>query len=274
MPILIGNSCRESERSFKYFIVQCVGSSIFLVGFCFSIRRCQRILRIRVAMVGLMVKLGFFPFHLWVPRVVAMSRWPRLFLLLVVQKLGPYWLIGGLGIPKEVFTVSVVRGVLTRVLGALGGLNQVYLRPMLGYSSLSHRGWMLPLCTLNFNMFIWYYLTYSVLISRICILGVNEETVESRFSLSIRLLSLGGLPPLAGRFIKKIALMCFVEFSGALAFILFISSLVRVCYYLWFFIYFSTFLKKDLDFTGSSWIFFHFLINALLGPMLFFWLGV
>lgn len=73
MPILIGDSCSESERSFKYFIIQSIGSSLLLIGFCFRIRSSGRMIRVSVSLVGLIVKLGFFPFHLWVPSVVAFS---------------------------------------------------------------------------------------------------------------------------------------------------------------------------------------------------------
>ena len=35
IPILIGGSSAESERAFKYFVVQVIGSSFIVVRFCF-----------------------------------------------------------------------------------------------------------------------------------------------------------------------------------------------------------------------------------------------
>lgn len=46
---------------------------------------------------GFIVKLGVFPFHFWFPRVIRIASWVRCFWLRVVQKVGPFWGVSGLG---------------------------------------------------------------------------------------------------------------------------------------------------------------------------------
>lgn len=59
-------SIRTSESIIKYFLVQARGSGMFVISFVIS----QRALRINILTLGIMMKLGLFPFFQWVPAVI------------------------------------------------------------------------------------------------------------------------------------------------------------------------------------------------------------
>jgi len=58
----------------------------------------------------------------------------------VVQKVGPFWGVSGLGFRGFLINFFGVFLVLTSVVGAIGGFAQVQFRPLLAYSSLGQTG--------------------------------------------------------------------------------------------------------------------------------------
>jgi NADH:ubiquinone oxidoreductase subunit 2 (subunit N) len=130
----------------KYFVVQRVGSGLILVRFLLFGRSFGSSLSVLentadiIMIAGFMVKLGVFPFHFWFPRVISMASWFSCFWLRVVQKVGPFWGVSGLGMPFWLVDSFVVFLAITSVIGALGGLAQVQFRPLLAYSSLGQTG--------------------------------------------------------------------------------------------------------------------------------------
>lgn len=56
--------------------------------------------------------------------------------MIVIQKVAPLYLLA-----VRFGSILFVVGGLSALVGALGGLNQVHLRKLLAYSSISHLGW-------------------------------------------------------------------------------------------------------------------------------------
>ena len=125
----------------------------------------------------------------------------------------------------------ISRAVITAVIGALGGLNQVLVRPLLGYSSLSHRGWLVPLSIVEVKVFLLYFMVYTALLVGLLSLNRGIITLDVGGRIRLYFLSLGGLPPLLGRFRKMAATLCLCGFSIILLVVLILSSVVSLCYY-------------------------------------------
>lgn len=68
--LLGGSRYDERERLVKYFVVQVIGSSLLMASIVFLLRGCFLSLVEVVFLLGLFLKLGLFPFHFWVPRVI------------------------------------------------------------------------------------------------------------------------------------------------------------------------------------------------------------
>ena len=140
IPIILGKTGEDAEASFKYFLVQVVGSSLIMAGVISSLSEVAVWPMWLFFIRGFSLKLGLFPFHSWVPNVCGLLGVVGIFIILVVQKVGPLWVLGGVGAPSCVLRGFLFLGLLRRVVGSVGGLGQVGLRGLLGYSSLSHRG--------------------------------------------------------------------------------------------------------------------------------------
>ena len=81
IPILVYRGItQERESGMKYFIVQAVGSGIVIAGSLYSFKSALSweilqdggyLLGLSVLVAGLIMKLGRFPFHFWLPSVIA-----------------------------------------------------------------------------------------------------------------------------------------------------------------------------------------------------------
>ena len=72
------------------------------------------------------------------PSVLGGIRWEICGALLTLQKVP--LLVVLLYLDREVRRILIVVGGLSGILGGIIGINQVYFRPLLGYSSISHMG--------------------------------------------------------------------------------------------------------------------------------------
>ena len=294
LPILIYQKrILERESAVKYFIIQALGSSLLIFGrlFRFDIRLSWEALGrsyfphsrgVALLGTGLLIKIGVFPFHLWLPRVIAGLSWLACLILATWQKLAPILLVLSLSINSSsiflIFLLSAL-GAGSGVIGGLGGLNQTQIRALLAYSSIGHIGWMLLGIALRERAVKAYFVIY-ILIS-VCIfvrlwsLDINNikglgSLIAGRhlggLSFLVILLSLGGLPPLLG-FISKWIVISAAATSPLWSFIilLILGSLISLFYYLRLF--FSevlavnserTKLEKFLKLKG------HLLINIIL----------
>ena len=100
------------------------------------------------------------------------------------------------------------------MVGAIGGLNQTFIRSLLAYSSINHIGWMLAAIYSRINTWASYFIIYAlVVISIITILNHNQifhfnqiiflPNTKAKIISILSLFSLGGLPPFLG-FIPKL----------------------------------------------------------------------
>lgn len=208
IPIISFSSWfQETERCIKYFMFQAFGSSILLLG---SLNRAVY----HGIIFGLLVKLGVAPFHFWFPSVMSGCSWFVCGLLITWQKVLPLFLIiycfDGLYNP-----LILICGAIRRFVGGVGGLNQTQLRPLLGYSSIGHIGWIL--CGRYYSKVVGIiYFSFYFLIS-FCVVwlfiyiiyySLNIRVRSFRYSYLVSFLvlglflSLGGVPPLTGFFPK------------------------------------------------------------------------
>lgn len=90
------------QAGVQYFVVQRIGSSLFLLGSMVGYRDSWSLWSGVIVFLRLMVKAGSAPFHQWFPRVLEGVSWPCAAVLLSLQKLAPVLIC--------VNVVDVVRG--------------------------------------------------------------------------------------------------------------------------------------------------------------------
>nr|APH08745.1 NADH dehydrogenase subunit 2 [Glyphostoma sp. JEU-2016] len=273
LPMLIyQKSTSESESAVKYFIVQALGSSFLIFGsllsfgpsFTWDLYSSYRfeILGFCVLLSGLSIKLGVFPFHYWLPSVMAGLPWFSCLLLATWQKLAPLFLLVSLFELSESYMLILMFCLISSgcvITGGVGGMNQTQIRALLAYSSIAHLGWMV-FSAVHGEWLVKVYLVVYILVSLSLFSSLwasDSGSMKSisnlkgsniyQMSIMVLLLSLAGLPPLFG-FIPK-WLVILVSAKGALMpiiFLLIMGSLVSLFYYLsLFFSMYLNFSKKE-----------------------------
>nr|YP_010534924.1 NADH dehydrogenase subunit 2 [Modiolus modulaides]UYA96807.1 NADH dehydrogenase subunit 2 [Modiolus modulaides] len=221
----------------KYFIVQAVGSGLFLVGVlcCYSSGLVYNQLVVSIGSLvlgfGLFCKAGVFPFHGWVPSVISSGDWLSGWFVMGVQKLAPLIMLF-VWVSDQLLLLGLMG---LSVVGSLGGLNQHSVRGILAYSSLVHGSWMLASLCCSESLFILYFFGYflqlSVLVT-ICY-KLDNNSMKSNVLCplgGIMALSLAGLPPMGG-FLLKLAVFLSIGNISLLVFPI-AGSVVSLVFYL------------------------------------------
>lgn len=211
--------------------------------------------------IGFGFKVASVPFHMWAPDVYQGAPSPVTAFMAVgpkaaafaaffrvfaesFQALAPSW---------EVI-LSVV-AIITMFVGNLGAILQTNIKRLMAYSSISHVGYILIAIiakdSLGSASLLFYMLTYAFMIfgtfGIIILMGrEGEENLELEnyaglgfryplvaMCLSIFLLSLGGMPPLAG-FIAKFYIFQAALSEGFVVLVVFavLNSAISLYYYL------------------------------------------
>lgn len=249
IPIILqSNNNQETEAAVKYFLIQALGSAIILLSSIsillqnFSIFSYNSI--IYTLIFALMIKIGAAPFHFWLPQIIIRVKWTTCMILATWQKIAPLFIVitsSSMLTNKLLITIAITRTIT----GAIGGLNQTHLRPLLAYSSIGHLGWIIARASISALFTLTYFIIYSLMtltiiitvllntMKRNYISSVSNISLTTAYSLIILFLSLGGLPPLLG-FLPKWILIKTIINQNILLFIsiIIIRSLIRLFYYL------------------------------------------
>lgn len=214
-----------------------------------------------LVLVGLGFKVGAVPFHVWVPDVYQGAPTPVTAFLSVGSKAAGVvllmrfcWTVLGAGAAQWA-TLLAGLSAITLLLGNLGALPQTDLKRFLGYSGIAHAGFLLmALATHSFDSasaILFYLPAYLfaniaaflviVVVSRTAdnahmdrINGLADRSPFLAFAMTVSMLSLAGVPPLAGFFAKWMILRAAMA-EPALLWLVIVSCvmiLVSLYYYL------------------------------------------
>nr|YP_010939806.1 NADH dehydrogenase subunit 2 [Charonia tritonis]WLF86365.1 NADH dehydrogenase subunit 2 [Charonia tritonis] len=260
LPLLVyQKGSMESESAVKYFVVQAIGSSFLIFGslLVYSMSftwetlndiYSSSILGSIMMLSGLCVKLGLFPFHFWLPSVMAGLPWVSCLLLATWQKLAPIFLITSLLELSNSYWLVIILCLMSSgsaLMGGLGGMNQTQVRALLAYSSIGHLGWIL-FALIHGEWLMKIYLSIYILISSCMFVSLwlsdsgmmksldNLSTSNfAQLNIMLMLLSLGGLPPMLGFISKWLVVTSSVPGPFMLfLFFLILGSLMSLFYYL------------------------------------------
>nr|YP_010166686.1 NADH dehydrogenase subunit 2 [Nebrioporus vagrans]QRV62777.1 NADH dehydrogenase subunit 2 [Nebrioporus vagrans] len=248
--ISMKNNSFSSEASIKYFLIQTMASSIFLISIIMLIMKSKMInemflfnkIMFMLINSALLLKLGAAPFHFWFPEIIEGLNWMNSLILLTWQKIAPM-IILSYTINNSMFIMMII--LMSTFIGSIGGLNQISLRKILAYSSINHLGWMLSSFLINEMMWILYFSIYTFMsISIISILNkfnvfllkqmflmISKEYLM-KFFLMMNLLSLGGLPPFLGFFPKWIIIQYLSMNNFFIIMFMIMMTLITLFFYL------------------------------------------
>lgn len=213
---------KRVEICIRYFFIQSVGSALLMI-----------LLYLGVYFIGglgiivLRYKLGVGPFYFWFLNICKRLRWERCFFLISFQKFLPIFIISIIE-NKIIWVIVVVR----LLIGLLGSFNQVDLKQLIGYSSVHHVGWIIIGVFYKNQFWMIYLILYGVVIFSViyylslmkCVY-INQLVGVDKKLFFIRILSLGGIPPFLGFFMK---LWFFYYMAGLYYFIFIFIVMVSV----------------------------------------------
>nr|YP_008379061.1 NADH dehydrogenase subunit 2 [Lophocebus aterrimus]AGM47555.1 NADH dehydrogenase subunit 2 [Lophocebus aterrimus] len=209
---------RSTEAATKYFLAQSTASMILMMAIIsnnllsghWTMTNHINQFSSLAMMIALAMKLGMAPFHFWVPEVTQGTPLTSGLLLLTWQKLAPISIMYQIH-PSINAYILLTFSTLSIAAGSWGGLNQTQLRKILGYSSITHTGWMMTTLVYNPAVTALYLIIYITLTTTMFLtLNLNASTTTLMLSntwnkltclmplMTSTLLSLGGLPPLTG----------------------------------------------------------------------------
>nr|APT69315.1 NADH dehydrogenase subunit 2 [Hemigrapsus sanguineus] len=233
-----------SESALKYFLVQALGSVIFISSsFMFISFPTFSLL---VIFLSLLLKLGGAPLHFWFPQVMEGLKWPQIFFLSTIQKLAPLTLISYLMTNGVMINITIFSAILSALIGSLSGLNLTLLRKIIAFSSINHLSWMLVAISISDTSWIIYFTIYSLILLSITSVFHKLQTfslsslVQSdqnsnlhSIIISLNFLSLSGLPPMTGFIPKWIIIQVMLKLNLLIPlFFLLLAALITLYFYL------------------------------------------
>nr|WRO45247.1 NADH dehydrogenase subunit 2 [Majangella moultoni] len=250
VPLLSSNkNMFSTESSLKYFLIQAIASSVLLFLILLKINIYEMFYFMKNStwnnfiMIPLLMKIACAPFHWWLPSVVEGLTWMNCFIILTIQKIAPLMLISYMLLNNYFIQFMIISSAF---IGAIGGLNQISLRKILSFSSINHIGWMLTTMIMGPNLWMMYFMIYTINIISIMIMATktnlsyisqtfnllnNKKIIK--FTLFISMMSLGGLPPFLGFFPKWITIQFMTQnLMIFTSMVLILSSLLTLFYYM------------------------------------------
>nr|YP_011017059.1 NADH dehydrogenase subunit 2 [Saldoida armata]WQB61737.1 NADH dehydrogenase subunit 2 [Saldoida armata] len=243
----INNNNFNSESCMMYFLVQTMGSILFLM----SILLMPMIMTSPIMMnstmnyllmTSMLIKTGLAPFHMWVPEVMNKMNWMNCMLMTTWQKLAPMTVMSSFIYLNKMIMVPII---LSTIMGAMGGINQTSVRKIMAYSSITHSGWMTACMYLEHKMWMMYMTIYTamnitlmVFFKKNAIFYINQiqfvlKTMFNKMNLTFMMMSMSGMPPFIGFLPKWTVIQALMSEKMMFSMIIMMmSTLMTTFYYL------------------------------------------
>lgn len=268
------DNLNATSASIKYFILGSCSTCFMLLGISFvygfvgSIEYAQvaKIMQMHnsqgleigmlLIMLAIFFKLGAAPLHIWIMDVYEASNIiTLLFFTLISEVTGIAVLYNITAITPELSKLMIIIfATISIAIGSVGGLLQISIKRLLGYSGILTVGFaLLPLLSgheglrVSVNYFLVYGLTITAFI--MILIAINRRAIEdinlsdiqslaiknkySGMALGILIFSMIGIPPFAGFFIKyDVISLLILHNDYYLAGIALLGTIISAFYYL------------------------------------------
>src|SRR5208282_443924 len=222
------------------------------------------LLGVLFVLVGLGFKIAAFPFQIWAPDVYQGAPTPTTAFLAVGSKAAGFVLLLRVlftalpDVAKHWADLLIVISGITILYGNLCALPQRNLKRLLGYSSIAHAGYLLlgvAALSVSGQAALLYYLagylfTVVAAFLVICVVmrhldnedisalaGLNQRSPLLAVTMTLAMVSLAGIPPMAGFFGKFLLLKAVIQAGPAnhgyycLAFTALVGVVISLYYY-------------------------------------------
>nr|ACR50856.1 NADH dehydrogenase subunit 2 [Pituophis catenifer] len=212
------NHPRATEAATKYYLIQTMASTAILFAATMNamntsnwdMHLMMEPTTTTMITMALMMKMAAAPFHFWLPDVSQGTTTLTTLTILTWQKIAPLTILLTTH-NKTNISLMLISAMLSITIGGLGSLNQTQLRKLMAFSSIAHTGWILATMTLAPNISMATFMIYVMTTTPVFLLmnTTTSTTIKDMgimwtkspyimMTLSVTILSLGGLPPLLG----------------------------------------------------------------------------
>nr|QWQ49851.1 NADH dehydrogenase subunit 2 [Craspedacusta sowerbii] len=258
------NSMLSTEAGLKYFILGAISSGVFLLGaslhygmnlgfnlndFVWTENSPFSEVINGLILISLFFKLTVVPFHFWAPDVYEGASTETVVLIATIPKISVLTVVVHLGFLSHLLALAAAASM---IFGTLGALNQTKIKRLMAYSGISHVGFMLMGVLLANSHGIQAAYVYMIVYVLMVILtftillhsplkkslivefsGLHKESSTLALSWAVILLSIAGIPPLAGFISKWLILWAAFNFKFyMLSLVAIICSMIAGGYYL------------------------------------------
>nr|YP_010744975.1 NADH dehydrogenase subunit 2 [Trioza frangulae]WET58375.1 NADH dehydrogenase subunit 2 [Trioza frangulae] len=237
--ILHEKTILSTESSMKYFMIQAMGSLIFLFAVSMSMIFYNEtsLINAIVPPLALILKSGMAPLHSWTPPIVSKFSFLGMFMFLTWQKLVPLFILF-----SSWFSFITWIAFINIIMGSVGGITQSSLPKMMIFSSINNIGWMLmSMMESVFLFFIFFscYVVINFLVIKFMslfnikwIIQIKSNKMNIKLYFFSFLMSLAGLPPFLGFLPKWLVIKKTWESIPLITFTAIIFSIFTLFFYL------------------------------------------
>ena len=208
-----------------------------------------------IILISISIKLGVFPFQIWVPNVIEKLSYSSIILVSILGKIFIIIVI--------VFYINInskltlINGFISVLIASMFMVNQIQIKNFIAYSGIANIGWILiviSLIEMNENLsnknldvlFIFFFLYATSFILLIINLikskgnhiyklykkiNGDKRTLLLYIGILIALISMAGIPPLAGFIGKFIVIKFIIENNISISIVIIaITLLFTFCY--------------------------------------------
>nr|UUC08036.1 NADH dehydrogenase subunit 2 [Cupuladria biporosa] len=245
LPMITPNHT-SVEGMIKYFLIQAGGSSLFLLSFLMLWKNTHML-----TPLSMMLKLGVFPFHQWVPAVMSSLSWTSCIILTTLQKIAPMMILMNLNTSLSSTLLIMMMSAQSIYIGGQLGYNQLMMRPFMAYSSISHTGWMTLTTTQSINLCLMYMAVYFLMnyitlmnLKKINMNKTMSNKIKKESSINMMMLIMTGIPP-SPMFFMKMMIISNLFHQPLILLIALTGSILSYYFYLTFII--PNLMKKSTN---------------------------
>nr|AAG00763.1 NADH dehydrogenase subunit 2 [Trapelus agilis] len=217
---------RSTEATTKYFLTQTVASIMLLMASTtnawqtgtWNITQINNMYSSTIMILALATKMGAAPFHFWFPEVLQGSSTTTAMIISSWQKIAPTAMMYMISNNPQTTILTLV-GLLSMLVGGMGGINQTQMRKMMAYSSISNTGWTTMMMAIAPNIAMFNMLIYIIMIipTFMMMSSTSTKTLQNMstmwatspmltYLMTLLMLSTSSLPPLTG-FMPKLIML-------------------------------------------------------------------
>ncbi|YP_009122926.1 NADH dehydrogenase subunit 2 (mitochondrion) [Dermacentor silvarum] len=237
IPIMNNYKIKNCNSMIIYFIIQSFSSSLFFIS-SFQFNLSNSLIFLMIMNMTILIKLAIIPFHFWIMSISESLNFDALFLILSIQKIIPLFILSNFFFNKIIILI-----MMSTLTSSILALNLKLFKKLLILSSISHQGWMISLIFFKINFWMTYIMIYSIIIFSIMksckkhkiysmfTIFNNKINYNEKMNFIMHFMSLGGMPPFLGFFMKMMTIFILMKFSTFIIMILITSSLINLFFY-------------------------------------------